>query len=105
MLAVLLSASLAASTAWAAPVPSQTSAGSVGQVDDKAVAAERELIKGRLLDFGLAETDAASRVDLLTDQEVHALAGDLDSVQAAGATWNQTWLYIGAAVVIYLILR
>jgi len=71
--------------AWAAPVPSQSSVGTAEQVDAKAVAAERELVKGKLMNFGLAEKDASGRVDLLTDQEVHSLASHLDTVQIAGA--------------------
>lgn len=77
--------------ACAAPVPSQTTCALPGTVDDGAVAAERELVKGKLMDFGLSEEGAGSRVELLTDQEVHAIAADLDSLQAAGAISDQQW--------------
>ena len=92
VLAVLVTMALTGSMAWAAPVPSQSSVGTAEQVDAKAVAAERELVKGKLMDFGLAEKDASSRVDLLTDQEVHSLASHLDTVQIAGddIRWDTT---------------
>ena len=92
VLAVLVTMALTGSMGWAAPVPSQSSVGTAEQVDAKVVAAERELVKGKLMDFGLAEKDASSRVDLLTDQEVHSLASQLDTVQIAGddIQWNTT---------------
>lgn len=92
VLAVLVTMALTGSVGWAAPVPSQSSIGTAEQVDGKVVAAERELVKGKLMDFGLAEKDASSRVDLLTDQEVHSLASQLDTVQIAGDNiqWNTT---------------
>ena len=92
VLAVLVTMALTGPMAWAAPVPSQSSVGTAEQVDANAVAAERELVKGKLMDFGLAEKDASSRVDLLTDQEVHSLASHLDTVQIAGddIRWDTT---------------
>jgi len=77
--------------ACAAPVASQTTCSGSGTLDKQAVAAERETVKGRLMDFGLSEKDAGSRVSLLTDQEVHALATDLDAIRAGGATADQQW--------------
>jgi hypothetical protein len=92
VLAVLVTMALTGPMAWAAPVPSQSSVGTAEQVDAKAVAAERELVKGKLMNFGLAEKDASGRVDLLTDQEVHSLASHLDTVQIAGDNiqWDTT---------------
>ena len=92
VLAVLVTMALTGPMGWAAPVPSQSSVGTAEQVDATATAAERELVKGKLMDFGLAEKDASSRVDLLTDQEIHTLASDLESVQIAGddIQWNTT---------------
>jgi len=92
VLAVMVTMALTGPMGWAAPVPSQPSVGTAEQADANAVAAERELVKGKLMDFGLAEKDASSRVDLLTDQEVHSLASHLDTVQIAGNDihWDTT---------------
>jgi hypothetical protein len=90
VLAVLVTAVFTGSAVWAAPVPSQSSMGSDQQIDAKALAAERELVKSALVGFGLTDQEAASRVALLTDEEVHTLASDLDSVQVAGQDINWT---------------
>jgi len=103
LMAVSLLVCLAGSAVWAAPVPSQGS--SVDQGQGQAVAAERELVQGRLMEFGLTDEQAGSRVDLLTDEEIHVLAADPDSVQAAGAYSQRTWIYIGGAIVLWLIFR
>ncbi len=86
VMAVLVTVAILGSMGWAAPMPSQASVGAPEQVDAKAITAERDLVKGKLMGFGLTEKQAASRVDLLSDQEVHTLAANLDKLQAAGAT-------------------
>ena len=103
-LVVLVMAALSGSTGWAAQVPSQTSSGSLEQVDTQAVAAERELVKGTLMDFGLTDQGATSRVDLLTDQEVHALASDLESVKVAGdeIQWDTTTVLLVLILVVLI---
>ena len=103
-LVVLVTAAFSASTGWAAPVPSQTSSRTLEQVDAQAAAAERELVKGTLMDFGLTDQGATSRVDLLTDQEVHTLASDLESVQAAGdeIEWDTTTVLLVLILVVLI---
>ena len=90
-LALLLALAVTAPMAFAAPVPSQPASALGAAADEAAVAAERELLKGRLMDFGLDEEAAADRVDLLSDQEVHAVVQHLDSVQAGGALADEQW--------------
>ena len=90
-LALLLVLAVTAPMAFAAPVPSQPASGLAAAADEIALAAERELLKGRLMDFGLDEEAAADRVNLLSDQEVHAIVQDLDSVQAGGAIADEKW--------------
>lgn len=85
VLVTALVMTLFAPLALAAPVPSQTTCAAAKAGDAQAVAAERDLVKATLMDFGLSEQAASSRVDLLTDAEVHAIAADLNSVQTAGA--------------------
>jgi len=105
-LVVLVTAALSGSTGSAAPVPSQTSSGSLEQVDVQVVTAERELVKARLMDFGLTDQEATGRLDLLTDQEVHALASDLDSVQAGSAGISRdTTKVLLLLIFLFLIVR
>ncbi|MFB3881273.1 MAG: PA2779 family protein [Armatimonadota bacterium] len=105
LLAVLVTAALTGTAGWAAPVPSQSSCGGSAAVDQKAVAAERELVKGKLMDFGLTDKDAQGRVDLLTDQEVHALAADLDQVQVAGDDihWDTTTVLLALILLVLIV--
>ena len=102
-LMAVLALAMLAPAAYAAPVPSQTTCSTSATVDEQAVAAERELVKGKLMDFGLSEKDAASRVQLLTDAEIHALAADLDSVQAAGAIRDQQWDTVTVLLLLILV--
>jgi len=105
MLAVLVTAALTGPMGWAAPVPSQPSCGALEQVDARAAAAERELVKGTLMGFGLTDREAASRVALLTDQEVHALASDLATVQVAGQDirWDTTTVLLLLILVVLIV--
>ncbi len=104
VMAVLVTVAFTGSAVWAAPVPSQSSLGGSEQIDVKALAAERELVKGALMGFGLTDQEAASRVALLTDEEVHTLASDLDSVQAAGAelSWSTTTVLLLLILVVLI---
>ncbi len=104
-LVVLVAAVFGGSTGWAAPVPSQASTGAMENPDAEAITAERELVKGKLMDFGLSEEDAGSRVSLLTDKEVHVLAGDLDSLQVGGQDfeWNTTTILLLLILVVLIV--
>ncbi len=84
--------------AVAAPVPSQTASTTAVEAGTRALAAERALIQARLVGFGLTQSAAASRVAVLTDEEVHAIAADPDSLQAAGGS-NAA----GVAVVVLIV--
>lgn len=104
-LAVLVTVALSGGAAVAAPVPSQTSAAPTVGADAQTVAAERQIVSGALMDFGLSQADAADRVSLLTDAEVHALAADLDSVQIAGddIRWDTTTVLLVLILVVLIV--
>jgi hypothetical protein len=102
-LVVVLALAFMAPAACAAPVPSQTTCSASATVEQQAVAAERDLVKGKLMDFGLSDEDAASRVELLTDEEVHAIAADLDSLKAAGAMSDDRWDTVTVLLLLILV--
>jgi len=104
--AVVLALALAliASVAWSAPVPSQTTCAASATGQPGAVTAERDLIKGKLMDFGLSEKEAASRVALLADEEVHAIAADLDSLRTAGVTAGEKWDTVTVLLLVILVV-
>lgn len=98
-----LALAMAASAGLAAPLPSQTSCAAPADLGGQAVAAEREIVTSALVDFGLSQEDAASRVALLTDAEVHAIAADLDSIQTGGATAGQQWDTVTVLLLLILV--
>lgn len=104
MVVLALALAMTAPMALAAPVPSQTTCATVAAADENAVAAERDMIKAKLVGFGLAEKKAADRVSLLTDEEVHAIATDLSSVQTAGLRSGDTWDTATVLLVVILVV-
>jgi len=99
-----LALAMTAPMALAAPVPSQTTCATTAAADSKAVAAERDLIKAKLMDFGLSEKKAADRVALLTDEEVSTIAADLNSLQTAGVTSGEKWDTLTVLLVLILVV-
>jgi hypothetical protein len=53
--------------------------------------------------FGIAQQDAAGRVDAMTDAEVLQLAGKLDSLPAGGLS-NQEWLMVIIVLLLVIII-
>ena len=45
---------------------------------------ETKELRQRLLDYGLTPDEIAARIDKLSDEQLHQLASNLDSVQAGG---------------------
>ncbi len=106
VLVVALALAMMAPMAWGAPVPSQTACTTAGKADGSTAATERELIKAKLMGFGLSQQQAASRVALLTDAEVHAIATDLNAVMAAGAntlSWDTTTVLLLLILVVLIV--
>ena len=103
-LLAVLTVAMAAPASVAAPVPSQTTA-AVGQTSPAPgeVAAERALVKAKLMDFGLTGAQAQSRVDLLTDQEIHALAADLEAIRPGAAFMLSTTEILLLLILVVLI--
>jgi hypothetical protein len=103
-LVLALALAMTAPMAMAAPVPSQTTCATAAAADDKAVAAERDMVKAKLMGFGLSEKNAADRVSLLTDVEVHAIATDLSSVQTAGLRSGDNWDTVTVLLLVILVV-
>ncbi len=101
---VALALAMSAPLALAAPVPSQTTCATTAAADSTTIAAERDLIKAKLMDFGLTEKKAGDRVALLTDEEVHSIAADLSSLQTAGVRSSDTWDTATVLLVIILVV-
>ena len=91
--------------------PSPARAGMIGTEGVAPASQERQRVKDliarpevakKLEALGVMPQDAASRVDALTDDEVHALATRIDSLPAGGMS-DTNWLLVIIAVLVLII--
>lgn len=82
-----------------------TAAAAVGAEREriKALVARPELAKA-LEKQGIPAADVQARIDAMTDQEVHALAGRIDSLPAAGDMTTQEWLLLIIVILLVIIV-
>jgi len=80
---------------------------------DATPGAERERIKKlvarpdlavELKKMGIAPEQVQGRIDAMTDQEVHALAGRIDALPAAGDMTTQEWLLVIIVILLVIII-
>jgi hypothetical protein len=57
---------------------------------------ESAVVKQRLMDFGLSPEEALARINMLSDEQTHRLAANLDSLQAGADS--------GVGAVVFLLL-
>ncbi len=82
---------------WAMFIPaSQTTTSRKADLDTIQKALESNLIRQRLMDFGLTADDALARINRLSGEQIHQLAVNLDSLQAGADD--------GLGLVIFLLL-
>lgn len=62
---------------------------------------ETKELQQRLLDRGLTAEEAAARIDKLSDEQLHRLASNLDSVQAGGDVLG---FVLGLAIIALLVV-
>src|SRR3990172_4521487 len=91
LIAALLAVSALAGPAEAMLLPASPDATQTTPAFDRAAdlakiqkTLETKELQQRLLDYGLTPEEAAARIDKLSDEQVHQLAANLDSVQAGG---------------------
>ncbi|HEY2338657.1 MAG TPA: PA2779 family protein [Burkholderiales bacterium] len=96
-----------------AMIAPQAHAGMIQTPDTAPVGAERERIKAlvarpelakALEKQGIPAADVQARIDAMTDQEVHALAGRIDSLPAAGDMTTQEWLLLIIVILLVIIV-
>lgn len=88
----------------AAFVPSDESLSSVVREQDMATvqkALEHKLVKERLGDLGYSEEEIASRLEQLSDQELHSFASQLDSLNPGG---DGLGFVIGVLIIVLLVV-
>ena len=98
MLMPRANAGMIASDAAQAPVQAANDRARV-----KALLARPEVVK-QMEKMGIVPANATARVDAMTDDEVHALAGRLDALPAGGAISNETLLIIIVIILLIIII-
>ena len=92
--------------------PGPAQAGMIGTESVAPVSSERERVKElvarpevakKLESFGVLPQDAKSRIDALTDEEVHALAQRIDALPAGGMT-DTNWLLVIVVILLIIII-
>jgi hypothetical protein len=66
---------------------------------------EDKMVRERLKALGLTEEEISARLDQLSDQEVHALATQLDTVTAGGSTGEVIIVILLVAILVLLVLQ
>jgi hypothetical protein len=84
-----------------------------GMIETPAAASERERVKElvarpelakQLKQMGIAPEEIQGRIDAMTDEEVHSLAGRIDAVPAGGDLTTQEWLLIIVVILLVIII-
>lgn len=95
-------------------VPAQAAAPTDGQGYDRAAdmktiqtALESKMIRGRLKSLGLSDKEAESRLNRLSDKEVHQLAKDINTLSPGGDVGVGGFLVLAILIllVIFLVQR
>jgi hypothetical protein len=68
-------------------------------------ALESSVVKQRLMDYGFSSEEAMSRINKLTDKEIHQFAGNLDSLQAGADGVDALIFLILLAIIVVVVLE
>jgi len=66
---------------------------------------ESTVIKQRLSDFGLTSEEALTRINSLSDEQIHQFAGNLDSLQAGADSLDALVFLLLVAILVVIILQ
>ncbi len=66
---------------------------------------ESAVIKQRLMDYGLSPEEAMARINQLSNEQVHAFAAQLDSVQAGADGFDGLIFILVVAILVIVIIE
>jgi hypothetical protein len=94
------------SQGWAMFMPSSQTA-PTRQTDVITIqkALESSVVKQRLMDYGFSSEEAMSRINKLTDKEIHQFAGNLDSLQAGADAVDALIFLVLVAIIVVVVLE
>jgi hypothetical protein len=92
------------SQGWAMFIPTGEP-GSVRQADMVSIqkTLESAVVKQRLVDFGLSSEEALSRINMLSDGQIHQFAANIDSLQA-GADGVGALIFVLVVVILVIVI-
>ena len=94
------------SQGWAMFMPSSDAAPT--RQSDRTViqkALESSVVKQRLIDYGFSSEKAMSRINKLTDKEIHQFAENLDSLQAGADGVDALIFLVLVAIIVVVVLE
>jgi len=65
---------------------------------------ESAVVKQRLMDFGLSPEEALARINMLSDEQTHKLAANLDSLQAGADGGVGVLVFLLLVVIIVVVI-
>jgi hypothetical protein len=91
---------------WAMFVPSTGSAPlRDAEISKIQRALESTVIKQRLADLGLTSDEVVTRLNTLSDEQIHQFAGDLDSLQAGADGVGALIFLLLVAIIVVVVLQ
>lgn len=105
-LVVALSLFTLPSQGWAMFIPSSGSP-AVPSVDRALIqkSLESKIVQQRIMEYGMSSDEAMARIDNLSDEQVHQLAKNLESLQAGGDGVGALIFLVAVAIVVVIVLQ
>lgn len=90
---------------WAMLVPAKTGDLRTADIATVQAALESTVVRQRLMDYGLSADEAVSRIDTLSDEQLHQFAVNLDAAQAGGSLAGDIIFILLVVLVVIVILE
>jgi hypothetical protein len=90
---------------WAMIVPAGRSETHSTDLAKVQAALESSVVKQRLLDYGLTPEETTTRLEALSDEQMHQFAARLDAVQAGGDALSDVVVILLIVVIVIVILE
>ncbi|MDH4162286.1 MAG: PA2779 family protein [Nitrospirota bacterium] len=104
-LALALFALSLPATGWAMFLPADTATLRTEDLSTVRTTLESNIVKQRLLDYGLTAEQVSASVDRLSDEQLHRLATNIDSVQAGGDGLGGVIFILLVVIIVIVVLE
>lgn len=104
LIIALLALSLPAQ-GWAMFLPAAAANDRPQDLEKVRTTLESDIVKQRLLDYGLTAEEASASVNKLSDEQLHQLAANIDMVRAGGDGLGTVIFVLLVAIIIIVVLE